>query len=186
MGTLRRGLIGTKRQSDKIDSPQKLLNFARRCDITLCPLDVQCIANRMGITVKEPLEFPRGVWGILEKEINGGWSACVTHTLLQFRRYIMAHQLGHYCLHRFQETFFEDYLVLPCRESVETERQANAFADEILMPEYLFYRFFANGITDVKEMSNKFGVPVLAVLLRARGLGFSWYSRGVSELFFGY
>jgi Zn-dependent peptidase ImmA (M78 family) len=174
MGMIRKGIIGikTKSQGDDIDSPQKLLTFAKTNNVTICPLDVKSVANKMGINVDESFELSDNISGILEKDENDKWIIRVNASHHPNRqRYTIAHELGHYCLHKHQERFFEDQIFFRGLESTKTEYQANNFASEILIPEDQFWQFLNEGITDVEELAKKFGVSTLALRIRAKNLG---------------
>jgi Zn-dependent peptidase ImmA (M78 family) len=175
MGMIRKGIIGIKaeKQGDEIiDSPQKLLKFARNNKVYFFPLDVKYIANKMGIEVKESHDLSDNISGILEKNEYDKWIIGVNANHHPNRqRYTIAHELGHYCLHRYQERFFEDQVFFRGLESTKTEYQANNFASEILMPEDQFLKFLNNGIKDVEELAKKFGVSTLALRIRAKNLG---------------
>jgi Zn-dependent peptidase ImmA (M78 family) len=173
MGMIRKGLIGIK-DNNNIDTPQKLLDFAKRNNINVCPLDVKSVAHKMGIKVNESTTLPDAVSGILEKDEGGHWTIYTNvrqHPNRQ--RFAIAHELGHYCLHRFQETFFEDRIFFRGLESIKTEYQANMFAYKILIPEYQLLKLLNNGIRDIEELAKKFGVSTLALRIHAKNLGYS-------------
>jgi Zn-dependent peptidase ImmA (M78 family) len=48
---------------------------------------------------------------------------------------------------------------------------ANVFARQILMPDEQFKNDVRNGINDIENLADKYGVPTLAVRIRAKELG---------------
>lgn len=180
MGMIRKGTIGFQIRSGSatatptIDTPAKLLNFARSNNIRILPLDTKALAEKLGIQVIYATDLKDEVSGILEKDENDRWIIRVNNKHHPNRqRYTIAHELGHYCLHKHQEKFFEDQTFFRGRGRTRTETQANRFASELLMPEDVFQRFLNEGVTDVETLAQRFGVSTLALRIRAKDLGYS-------------
>lgn len=179
MGMIRKGTIGFRKNNDVpevplLDTPEKLFNFAKAQEITTDPLDVAAIAEKLGIVVKFDQSLKDDISGILEKNEDNKWVMRVNakhHPNRQ--RYTIAHELGHFCLHKHQETFFEDQIFFRGLEKTRTEKQANQFASELLMPESLFTQYLNDGVTDVESLAKRFGVSTLALRIRAKSLGYS-------------
>jgi Zn-dependent peptidase ImmA (M78 family) len=89
------------------------------------------------------------------------------------QRYTIAHELGHYFLHRHLQVEFQDRIFFRGAENSKEEVQANSFASEILMPEVDFRRMVREGKNKVNELSQEFGVSTLALRIRAKNLGMS-------------
>jgi Predicted Zn peptidase len=160
--------------ADLIGTPESLLNFAEKSGLKICPLDVYGIAEKLGIHVTDDSSLQENISGILEKDENGKWTMRVNASHHPNRkRYTIAHELGHFCLHKHQEMFFEDQLFFRGLERTKTEWQANAFASAILMPENQFQAFLNQGICDVDKLAQEFEVSTLALRIRAQELGFS-------------
>lgn len=178
MGMNRRGKFGipAKRilDADLIGTPESLLDFAAKSGISMCPLDVRSVAEKLGIHVMDDSSLREEISGVLEKDERGKWTMRVNASHHPNRkRYTIAHELGHFCLHKHQEIFFEDQLFFRGLERTTTEWQANAFASAILMPENQFQTFLHQGICDIDELAKKFEVSSLALRIRAKELGFS-------------
>jgi Zn-dependent peptidase ImmA (M78 family) len=178
MGLIRKGTIGIPKDRqtpiDTIDSPRKLQKFAESNGIKTCPLDVQRVAEKLDIQVLFHNFSDNEISGTLEKNDEGTWIIRVNDNHHPNRqRYTIAHELGHYCLHRHQELFFEDQIFFRGLEPTKTERQANKFASEILMPEEKFQEFLDQNITNVDELAKNFQVSTLALRVRAKELGYS-------------
>lgn len=173
------GISNQHSNSTFIDSADKLRLFAESRGLWSIPVDVESIAKAMGIHVQFVVMLGN-ISGKLEKEIGGAWTIFVNRDHSPSRhRYTIAHELGHYCLHSFQETLFEDQIFFRGKEptknecETKTEWQANSFANEILMPEDKFIEFVDNGIEDIDILAKKFNVSTMAVRIRAKMLGFS-------------
>ena len=159
-------------QEHDFDTARQLLDHADQNGIKRCPLDVEGLAKFLGIEVR--FENLKGdISGILEKN-DAKWIMRVNKKHHPHRqRYTIAHELGHYCLHRHQESIFEDVIFFRGLKPTETEWQANQFASEILMPDYEFSKAIEEGITDIEQLAKRFCVSSMAVRVRAKQLGYT-------------
>jgi Zn-dependent peptidase ImmA (M78 family) len=157
-----------------IDSPDKLLAYARRYNINVVPLDIDAIAERLGVLVKAvPMEGDMS-GRLYRPEDSSQWIVEVNKDHHPNRqRYTIAHELGHFCLHKHLKHLFEDQVFFRGGEPSKEEWQANDFASAILMPESEFRESVRSGITDIEKLSEKFEVSTLALRIRAKNLGFS-------------
>ena len=158
-----------------IDTSDKLLEFAHRKEITTSPLDVYRIAQELGISVKDKKfeNEKEDLSGVLYKESKTGkWMILlnVSHHPNR-KRYTIAHELGHWCLHKHQRSLFEDKIFFRGGESTKPEWQANDFASEILIPERDFREKISSGITEVEKLARDFQVSTIALRIRAKKLG---------------
>ena len=158
--------------ADFVTTSDGLLRFAEAKGITLIPLDVKAIAEKAGIEViYEPLDEQMS--GSLRLR-NGKWKLTVNeHHHRRRQRYTIAHELGHYFLHRYQEDCFEDQSFFRGLKCTTQEWEANAFASAILMPEEEFKRLLHAGVNDVDKLAEQFDVSPLALRIRAKELGFT-------------
>ncbi len=155
-----------------IDSPEKLLYFARSKGICVIPLDVERVARELNISVEyTPLEDDLS--GILRKdEETNSWNMQVNakhHP--NRRRYTIGHELAHFCLHRHQENRFVDKIFFRGDESSKAEWQANEFAGAILMPEQELREAVRSGMRGIDDLADKFKVSTIALRIRAKNLG---------------
>lgn len=157
-----------------IDTPEKLLQFAINQGLTPIPLDVKVVAERLGIRVKY-VSLKDDFSGILYKdEDENSWVMCVNKDHHPNRqRYTIAHELGHFCLHRHLRNIFEDKIFFRGSEPSKPEWQANDFASSILMPEDKFIEMVRSGVKKVEELAKEFQVSTLALRIRAKNLGIS-------------
>jgi Zn-dependent peptidase ImmA (M78 family) len=157
-----------------IDTPEKLLTFAKLKGFDPVPLDVAAVAEKFGIHV-EYISLEDNISGILYKdEENNRWVLHVNKEHHPNRlRYTIAHELGHFCLHRHLKQVFEDQIFFRGGESSKEEWQANEFACAILMPEKEFRDEVRSGKRKVDELAKVFQVSTLALRIRAKNLGMS-------------
>jgi len=155
-----------------IDTPEKLLAFANKEKIETIPLDVEAIAEKFNIAIQNvPLDDD--ISGILHKiEKTDSWVIQVNKNHHPNRkRYTIAHELGHFCLHRHLKQEFEDRIFFRGGESSPEEWQANDFACAILMPEDTFRDAVRSGKRNIEDLAREFKVSTLALRIRAKNLG---------------
>lgn len=144
------------------------------------PVDVEAIARAHGLTVRaEPLE--KSVSGMLVVKDGGGVIAVNETHHRNRQRFSIAHELGHYVLHRNSTQVFIDSVFYRGDEAADgthaQEIQANAFAAELLMPEQAVREMFQKNPVDphdeaaVKRVAARFEVSGHALTLRLVNLG---------------
>jgi predicted transcriptional regulator len=85
------------------------------------------------------------------------------------RRFSIAHEIGHFVLHPGQARYERGGAV---NEAMRVrEREANAFAAELLMPEHLVRQAVLEDGADARRLADRFEVSVAAMSLRLRRLG---------------
>lgn len=131
---------------------EKIRGILEKLNITEAPVDVLAVADLFSIKVV-PHVFPATMSGLLVQE---GGRAIIgynsTHADVR-QRFTIAHELGHYLsghddLRIVDETFDKDTL---------KEKEANAFAAELLMPYDILLK-------DLKH--KKLDIPMLAQLYK--------------------
>ncbi len=155
-----------------IDTPENLLQFAKCQGLEPVPLDVLTVAEKLGIGV-ELVSLENDISGILYNvEEKDSWLMQVNKDHHPNRqRYTIAHELGHFCLHRHLERYFEDKIFFRGSESSKIEWQANDFASAILMPEDDFREKMSSGVKKIELLASLFKVSTLALRIRAKNLG---------------
>lgn len=141
------------------------------------PVDVLAIAGACGVTVRvEGLE--EFVSGLLVVRGSNAVIGVNVHHHPNRRRFTVAHELGHYLLHLDQTAFFLDAAPTFFRQEATPsgkpyqEREANAFAAELLMPAAEVRTLMADQPIDVfddaavKRMADRFGVSSQALVIR--------------------
>jgi len=113
--------------------------------------------------------------GYIEKNTDGKFVIVInsSHSPLR-QRFTLAHELGHYSLHKqdlegqHQDTvLFRD----ANEDSLGIEYAANDFAAELLIPREAFQAAIKSGKNNPKQLSNLFQVTEKAILYRAYKLG---------------
>lgn len=115
----------------------------KRANVTDIPIRIKEVAEYLNVNV-EPAELGGDISGILVVRKKGG-TIGYNHSEPNVRqRFSIAHELGHYVLHREMMPLFVDrgYAVAfrdqnSSSGDIQQEREANAFAAAILMPEEL-------------------------------------------------
>jgi Zn-dependent peptidase ImmA (M78 family) len=141
------------------------------------PIDVVAMASACGVVVRSETleEFVSGLLLVRGDEAVIGVNA--DHHSNR-RRFTIAHELGHYLLHLDRSAFFLDASPVYFRQEttvatdLNQEREANAFAAELMMPESAIRALMATDPIDVfddmaaKQMANRFGVSTQALIIR--------------------
>lgn len=118
-----------------------------RSQLTGAPVNIEAIIRGLGIDVRKDADLPTGISGQIRKK-NGRYEISAASGEHYFRqRFSLAHELGHYVLHRdlidegvdddtkYRSTEIGDFY----NTSIDYfhEKQANAFAASVLIPEKL-------------------------------------------------
>lgn len=137
-------------------------------------VDVEEIAKALGLAIiREAMDDD--ISGFLEKRLSG-WVLGVNayhHPLRQ--RFTIAHEVAHFVLHRGQQTQFEDQTFARRSSSRNPmEREADAFAAELLMPEDQVRSAIRNGNRSLNDLASEFGVSSLAMKYRLQALKYTF------------
>lgn len=133
------------------------------------PIDLGRIANAYGISLKETSFSEDDVLGLLDRELKTIFVA--KELRLPKMSFTVAHELGHYMLHRDKEKDVYlrlDAVNLDIQDNVE-ELEANQFAASVLMPRALVTKYWET-IKDVDQLCAIFGVSKSAMYYRLRTL----------------
>jgi Zn-dependent peptidase ImmA (M78 family) len=129
------------------------------------PLDVEGLATSIGLKVS--LEtMPNEISGYLRKK-DGYWILGVNslhHP--NRRRFTIAHELGHYFLHRHLGDFEDTVIFRREQQPNPREYEANEFAARLLMPEDKFLLARNRLNNDIGAIAHEFGVSELATRFR--------------------
>lgn len=152
-----------------LESAQQVLAAA---GVGSIPVDVERAAAVLGIRVQyEPMDDDMS--GYLERR-GEEWVAGVnSHHSGVRQRFTIAHELGHFVLHRTSQDNFRD--VIFTRRSMGRdlmEREADSFAAALLMPKEDVVRDIRDGITNVHELAARYHVSGLAMKFRLVNLGY--------------
>ncbi|AHF01980.1 50S ribosomal protein L22 [Thiomicrospira aerophila AL3] len=170
MAILRRKSIRKIHEAPTKFNVENLLKTAREHGIDTNPIDIKKLASSLGVQIKS-IEMENEVSGYLRKE-DGHWIIGVNALHHPNRkRFTIAHELGHYCLHSKVMDCFEDTVLFRKGETNLYETQANKFAAELLMPKDLFLDYIRNKSSEIESIAEHFEVSSMAVRLRAKNLG---------------
>ncbi len=147
------------------------------------PVDVNGAIRSLGIRLKVDAKLPENISGQI-RPVGDSYEIASTERDHRYRqRFTLAHELGHYILHRDKiGDGVDDNKMYRSTEdgnfyntSIEKihEMQANSFAASILMPEDLVRREINSGLGrySLKALSNKFEVSPSAMRWRLKNLG---------------
>ena len=131
------------------------------------PIPVVDIAIEMGLMVYKSNSWPDHISGLIRKEKDRYAIYTNAKHPRTRRRFTIAHELGHYVLHRdaIGEGITDDALYRS-RLSGPLERQANRFAANLLMPWDLVVEATNQGIDTVEKLAAKFEVSRSAMSVR--------------------
>lgn len=162
---------------------EKAGKLLHQSDALALPVDLNRVVEYLGLSLNEkPLENEySGFLAVKEKTIVVN----LRHTPVR-RRFTIAHEIGHYQLHRRSEDIpvFIDRAVYHRKESAEgvdhlMEMQANAYAAGLLMPEALLDVYLDDHPAldlerpaDIKTLAEEFEVSRPAMEFRLINLGF--------------
>lgn len=144
------------------ESPMEIISRYQR----KAPVSVVDIAREMGVKVYKSNGWPDYISGLIRKDAErGGSSGYAIYTNAKHRktrrRFTIAHELGHYVLHRDEigegEGITDDALYRS-RLGGPLERQANRFAANLLMPRDLIVEAINQGVDSVEKLAAKFEV----------------------------
>lgn len=148
--------------------------FQQHWDKTV-PVNIETIARKMGVDVR----YSAGIDGDLD--ISGkffyehGRPVCVInrYDIEQRQRFTLAHELGHYILgHGEQIDRTESLYRNPKGYQDYSERQANAFAAELLMPERLVdFLIEEKEMLSINKLAETLNVSQIAMQYRLKNIG---------------
>lgn len=152
--------------------------------INSVPIPIDELAFSRGLAIR-PYDLGDDVSGVLVINNGTGFIGYNPSESIVRQRFTLAHELGHYELHcnKNQKTLFVDkQFRVEFRNQVSStgeiadEREANAFAAAILMPESILineiknHHFELSDDDNIKELSKLFGVSVSAMTYRLLNL----------------
>ncbi len=149
------------------------------------PVKIEDIAKQRGLRVM-PYAFDEDISGVLVIEDDLGTIGYNQNESRVRRRFTIAHELGHYELHKERSKLFMDkgFKALfrsknsgLTEETQIMEQEANAFAASILMPDHLLIKelekieFDLSSEDDIKSLAKIFDVSSTAMYFRIRNFG---------------
>ena len=146
---------------------------------TSYPVKAIPVAKDLGLKVYVSDTLSENVSGMIRKDQNhggkSGYAIFVNNKHVNARkRFTIAHEIGHYVLHRelIGDGIIEDALLRANGLTNSIERQANAFAADLLMPWKLLEVASADGFSSVEALAEAFEVSTDAMSYRILGCSF--------------
>lgn len=111
---------------------------------------------------------------------DGKWIMCVNRNHNKKRqRFTMAHELGHYMLHKGKNLEFVDTTFFRSAQMDSIEYNANEFASRLLMPENSLRKLIdIDKIKNIGTLAEKFNVSSAAMKYRVISLGYKIKNNG--------
>lgn len=148
------------------------------------PVKVIPVAKEFGISVYVSDDMADNISGMIKKDVgrggDSGYAIFVNDRHANVRkRFTIAHEIGHYVLHKdlIGDGIVEDALLRATGLTNSIERQANAFAADLLMPWALLEQATVDGFSSIEAMADAFEVSNDAMSYRVLG---SSYQQAVS------
>lgn len=88
------------------------------------------------------------------------------------QKFTLAHELGHYILHREKNIDIVDTTFFRNNETDSIEYMANEFAAKLLMPKEKVEELISQGIKNIGDLAEKFEVSASAMKYRILSLGY--------------
>ena len=157
--------------------------LANKYSSTKISVDVKQVAKKLNIELRET-SFKRNISGILYIEKGKGVIGYNKNESEVRQRFTIAHEIGHYLLHRLdREIFYEKEFKLYRNSKSSTgeeemEREANAFAAALLMPkdrlqkeiEKIHFDFVSDKDEMLEKLAKSFKVSNQAMMYRILNL----------------
>lgn len=157
----------------------------KKFKINTVPTPIESIAEKLGIIIQKE-DFDGDLSGILFRDPDGVIIGVNSLHSNPRRRFTIAHEIGHYILHKGDPVHIDRGFRVNFRDSKSSmaidfeEIEANAFAAALLMPEKKVIetvkKKFKEGIdlednTELKKIADEFEVSQQAMLIRLVNLG---------------
>ena len=155
---------------EEISSAEEMWIFAKEKGLEKLPIDLERLLNHLNIQL-EYKSLDDGISGELYRKENGSWKIVVNSNQTDARkRFTIAHEQGHYVLHRSESDVFADEIFFRSGEKDLSEYQADNFAAELLMPKELFTRALNENGCTIESLSQRFGVSYVATRVRLNNI----------------
>lgn len=162
------------------EKAEKLLSQLK---IETWPIDPKFCANQLNVKVHSDV-LDDDISGIFIAEDDEYLIIYNSFENLQRQRFTIAHELGHFILHKSSKLFVDRKQKALFRDSASTtgesikEREANAFAAALLMPKRLIEKEIVT-LSDqddiVDKLAEKFNVSKMSMSFRLSNLGYAFW-----------
>ncbi|TGK79250.1 ImmA/IrrE family metallo-endopeptidase [Leptospira bourretii] len=166
--------VPTSINAEEISNPSELRILAKKNNISLFPFDIEALAYKLGIQILRE-DGEDDFSGCIEKRFDDRYYISVNkYHNIRRQRFTIAHELGHYILHRnkLNEIGRETILMREPTALSKIEREANDFASELLIPKETLDAQMQSGMIKIEDLADFFNVSVPAMKYRAINLGY--------------
>jgi len=167
----------------------KALTLLENFNLDILPIDVESLANKIGIKIIEE-NFDDDIAGLLYSKENRSFIGLNINHHENRKRFTIGHEIGHYILlhHKLNSGIHVDSKSFIFRrtnnntDDEKKEKEANKFAASLLMPAKLLKKFIKdekidlNDDLDIYKLSTKLIVSEQALTYRLLNLGLINYS----------
>ena len=137
-------------------------------------LDIESLIRSFTDVHLEFIDMDGGLSGSLKNE-GDLWIMKINSKHHKNRqRFTMAHELGHYIMHKDKNATFEDTTFFRGADHNAMEFAANEFASSVLMPQDDIVELLSKGIRELDELSDEFNVSPSAMKYRLEKLGYTF------------
>lgn len=145
-------------------------------------IKLEKIAKHLGVDIKgEDMDFD--VSGLFVMKNDKSYIRYNNSESEQRQRFTIAHELGHFVLHKEDKPLFIDKMEQVLYRNfdsstgeIKKEREANAFAASLLMPKFLLNQVISKSPLETKKvvayLANEFNVSEQAMSFRLSNLGY--------------
>lgn len=130
------------------------------------PVPIEKMASALGFAVVDTPLMGSLSGGIDTRTLPATISLRSTGQSTERKRFTLAHEIGHAMLHPPGTYRREDY-----KDTDAVELQANRFAAQLLMPEWMLDLYVGNRKTKLIDLARRFGVSSMAMEMRLRQIG---------------
>ncbi|WP_096017051.1 ImmA/IrrE family metallo-endopeptidase [Campylobacter lanienae] len=164
-----------EKKEEKIITWDMMLSDARDKNITLMPFDIYAYVNTFNDIEIIDDDLSSEISGMIEY-VGGGFIITINkYHSYERRRFTLAHEFGHYCMHReylINNKSIKDIALFRSEHTKDKkEFEANEFAAKLLMPKDDFLDIIKKGKTRLGDIAEHFRVSAAAAKYRAYKLG---------------
>ncbi|WP_296221747.1 ImmA/IrrE family metallo-endopeptidase [uncultured Enterobacter sp.] len=162
--------------SANLTNPESVFKLAQNMGLKTIPFDLDSFVLKLGIVLHKTI-LPNDISGKLEKNRDNIWEITINslhHPKRQ--RFTLAHELGHYFLHRNRCSLFTDKTLYRSSNMDTMEYEANNFAGALLMPRDKLTQFIKDNGSDIDKIADYFFVSALAAKIRVELINKDYYA----------
>ena len=168
-----RGLSEKYEEPDLLKNAEDILKKAREEGYYIGnSLDIEKLISTIDDIVVLYEDMDGGKSGSLH-QLDDKWIIKINNRHHKNRqRFTLAHELGHYILHKEKNAAFEDTTFFRGGQMDAIEYAANSFAATILMPETKIKELIEEGNQNISLLAEKFNISTSALKYRLEELGY--------------